>query len=133
MGSHFWGTPTEHFVDTLTNHARSTGKIDSESVAYWICYCSNSQWHIKAELGDGNYKESSFYKALRSGYCRATCMVLDEAALPFTRSWCLFEVLQTYLLVKDKESNFEGLKYCTDRGTIGKKTTNLTCFDIGIS
>lgn len=38
-------------------------------------------------------------------------MVLDEKALPLTRAWCLFEVLQT-LLLEEKSSNFQGLMLC---------------------
>jgi len=148
--SHYWGTSTVHFVETLEKHAKTTCRDhrsgpsqDSvsppvwNSVSYWVCFCSNSQWHITDELGHGDWKESSFYKTLQSGSIRATCMVLDENALPLTRSWCLFEVLQTYILVHDELfSNFEGLKFCTDRGMLGAAASSddlESSFDIALA
>ena len=41
-------------------HAESFGSSrDPRGLAYWVCTFSNSQWHVKAELGDGNWKEPS--------------------------------------------------------------------------
>jgi hypothetical protein len=141
--SHFWGTSTQHFVETLEIHAKATRTEllsessdgpDWSSLAYWICFLSNSQWHIDAELGHGDWWQSSFYKALRSGFVRATCMILDEQALPLTRSWCLFEVLQTYVLLHEKVfDNFDGLQFSTDRGTIGKASDAGSCYDIALA
>ena len=64
-----------------------------------------------------SWEESSFYVALRSGHCKGTCMVLDERALPLTRSWCIFELLQTFLLA-DVDSDFRGLLVCTEAGVL---------------
>ena len=44
-------------------------------------------------------------------------MVLDEFALPLTRAWCLFEVLQT-LLLSQQDTGFGGLQFCTSTGVI---------------
>merc|ERR1712151_956573 len=44
-------------------------------------------------------------------------MVLDANALPLTRSWCLFEVLQTFALTHEDE-RFEGLLLCTATGVL---------------
>ena len=44
-------------------------------------------------------------------------MVLDEQALPLTRAWCIFEVLQTLLLQKT-DSGFAGLLFCTSTGVL---------------
>jgi len=101
-------------------------------MAYWVCFLSNNQWHVSQEVGDGNWKSSSFYKTLTSGICHGTCMVLDADALPLTRSWCLFEVLQTYRLVHHQGAGgvFDGLKFCTSRGVLG---CTDQCFDISIA
>jgi len=94
---------------------------------------SNNQWEIGAELGNGDWTQSSFYLALRSPSCKGTCMVLDADALPLTRSWCLFEVVQTYRLTQEElGSIFHGLSYCTNRGVIGQISEN-ECFDISIA
>eukprot|EP00438_Fugacium_kawagutii_P004681 Skav205562 [mRNA] locus=scaffold1407:33022:44938:- [translate_table: standard] len=84
--------------------------------AYWICTFSNSQWHVKEELGNGNWQESSFYLALRSPHCKGTTMVIDELVLPLRRIWCLFEVYQTILL--SRNDAFEGLLLCTSSGVL---------------
>mmetsp|Transcript_14045 Transcript_14045/g.38383 ORF Transcript_14045/g.38383 Transcript_14045/m.38383 type:complete len:189 (+) Transcript_14045:1-567(+) len=89
------------------------------------------------ELGK-THVESSFYLALRSGTCKGTCMILDELALPLTRSWCLFELLQTIQL-EAQQQDFHGLLFCTSTGVlnfgaavvelamnIGKKLTTLS-------
>ena len=96
--SHFWGTAFDHFCTALQKHALSTGEKDWDDVSYWVCFFSNNQYQIKAELGYGNWRQSSFYLALTCGHCKATCMVLDELALPLTRAWCIFEVVHTFLL-----------------------------------
>ena len=109
--SHFWGTASVHFVESIEQHAKAKSASHKEYLAfrYWVCFLSNNQWHLEEEVGDGDWRESSFYKALRCGFCPATCMVLDQDALPLTRAWCLCEVLQTYRLEHDESiHNFEG-------------------------
>ncbi|CAJ1412528.1 unnamed protein product [Effrenium voratum] len=78
-----------------------------ETHPYWICTFSNNQWAVEEELGS-TYHESSFYQAMRSEGTLGTVMVFDEEAMPLTRSWCLFELLQTCLL-KGISRNFKGL------------------------
>ena len=59
-------------------------------------------------------------------------MVLDKDALPLTRLWCIFEILQTIRL-KHASSEFEGLVFCTDRGVIGGDLVGddvETCYDV---
>ena len=46
-------------------------------------------------------------------------MVLDELALPLTRAWCLFEVLQT-LILSQGDQGFGGLHFCTSTGVINQ-------------
>lgn len=112
--SHFWGTAFDHFCTSLRKHSR---ELDTqEDAAYWVCFISNNQYDIKGELG-ATWKESSFYLALTSGRCVATCMVLDELALPMTRAWCIFEVVQT-LLLQQADPNFQGLLFCTETGVL---------------
>ena len=57
--SHYWGMPVRHFSDAIRKHAQCCD--DWRSSAYWICTFSNSQWHVKDELGHGKWQESSFY------------------------------------------------------------------------
>ena len=44
-------------------------------------------------------------------------MVLDEQALPLTRAWCLFELLQTFILQKN-HTDFQGLVMTTNSGVL---------------
>jgi len=130
--SHFWGTCFRHFVETVRKHAEGTGIQEWRSLSYWICFLSNNQWNVAAEVGEGKWEESSFYLALRSGFCRATCMVLDDKALPLTRSWCLFEVLQTFVLLhSDCAGDFEGLVFCTKEGALGMARDG--CADVSVA
>eukprot|EP00931_Biecheleriopsis_adriatica_P062716 TRINITY_DN37860_c0_g1_i1.p1 TRINITY_DN37860_c0_g1~~TRINITY_DN37860_c0_g1_i1.p1 ORF type:complete len:1368 (-),score=103.09 TRINITY_DN37860_c0_g1_i1:269-4372(-) len=124
--SHYWGTSFTHFCDAVSHHAQRT-KLSEDNVAgswedtsYWICFISNNQYDIDKELGHGHWNESSFYLALVSGSTRGTCLVLDDQALPLTRSWCIFELLQTIKL-SEKGSYFGsfaggGLLLCTATG-----------------
>jgi len=115
--SHFWGTSFQEFVNSVRRHANAQeGDLWSE-VPYWICSLSNNQWEIGLELGEGQWEASSFYKALRSPSTQGTAMVLDPEALPLTRAWCLFEVVQTYQL-NDTKHGFAGLHFCTSTGTM---------------
>jgi len=134
--SHYWGTPVRHFCESICAHAKSvvdTKTINSFSVdhvktlgaheddwcqvAYWICSFSNNQWHVADELSE-TWQRSSFYLAMRSGFCQGTCMVLDSAALPLTRSWCLFELLQTLQMERQQGPCFKGLMFCTSAGVL---------------
>ncbi len=44
-------------------------------------------------------------------------MVCDDDAMPLERSWCLFELLQTFQLTQD-EQQFQGLFLCTPSGVL---------------
>jgi len=121
--SHYWGMPVRHFGHAIRKHAQSHG--DWRESSYWICTFSNSQWHVKLELGSGRWQDSSFYLALRSPSCKGTTMVIDELALPLQRIWCLFEVYQTFCLTQT--SHFQGLLLCTSTGVLqeGKAGTDV--------
>jgi len=95
------------------------------SLAYWICAFSNNQYRIGEELGK-SHEDSSFYLALHSEWVVGTVMVLDEQALPLTRSWCLFELLQTMNLERQR-ANFHGLRFATNTGVLnlGQSTTEV--------
>ena len=111
--SHYWGMPVRHFNDAIRKHAQSY-QGDWPSSAYWICTFSNSQWHVKDELGNGQWQDSSFYLALRSPECKGTTMIIDELVQPLRRIWCLFEVYQTICLSRSGCS--QGLLLCTSTG-----------------
>eukprot|EP00931_Biecheleriopsis_adriatica_P073253 TRINITY_DN47584_c0_g1_i1.p1 TRINITY_DN47584_c0_g1~~TRINITY_DN47584_c0_g1_i1.p1 ORF type:complete len:1431 (+),score=205.99 TRINITY_DN47584_c0_g1_i1:58-4350(+) len=116
--SHFWGTPFHDFVETVRRQAASvTFDVEWTDITYWICTFSNNQWQIEAELGK-DCTDSSFFHALRSSTCQGTAMVVDDQALPLTRSWCLFETLQTLLLTNQRTSEFKGLMLCTPSGVL---------------
>jgi len=130
--SHFWGTPFAHFVETVTKHAQVVAEElniqDFAAATYWICTFSNNQWRVAEEVG-ASWEASSFYYALRSGFCRGTAMILDEDIKPLTRSWCLFELLQTTLLSQEQEqrgeSTFKGLLLCTPTGVMNYGQGNI--------
>ncbi|CAJ1410354.1 unnamed protein product [Effrenium voratum] len=125
--SHYWGTSFRHFVSTLQKHSEAVVEPPATppDVAYWICSFSNNQWQIEEELGAG-WEESSFFLALKSPRCVGTAMILDDEALPLTRAWCLFEVLQTKIIRTTRE-NFRGLYLCTITGVLqnGKSGVDL--------
>jgi len=118
--SHYWGSQTRYFVDSIQKHAQQARvQNDWRDISYWICSFSNNQWNLQDELST-DCEESSFYLALRDDQARGTVMVLDEKALPLTRSWCLFELLQTFLLRDERAQDFEGLSLCTPLGVLSK-------------
>ncbi|CAE7220678.1 unnamed protein product [Symbiodinium natans] len=127
--SHYWGTKFAYTCEALRRHAEhvTSGQKGTswQTISYWICAFSNNQYQIAHELGT-SHKESSFYLALHSAPVQGTCMILDEKALPLTRSWCLFELLQTVLLEKKRE-DFKGLQFCTNTGIVnfGQATTEV--------
>ena len=57
--SHYWGMSLRHFGDAIRKHAQAAQLTpDWRDSAYWICTFSNSQWHVKEELGNGQWQES---------------------------------------------------------------------------
>lgn len=125
--SHFWGTGFREFVTCITHHAKEVKMLEATTpsvrpsglgppdFSYWVCFLSNNQWKLEEELGDWN--ESSFYKALSSDLCQATCMVTDTRAMPLTRTWCLFEVLLSFQK-QEMGGLYTGLVYCTETGVM---------------
>jgi len=119
--SHFWGHCFRQFCESLHKHAETFGASSTwKEQSYWICTFSNNQWEVAEELGKGSWERSSFFLALHSGECAGTAMVLDERALPLRRAWCLFEVLQTLLLLKEHGGDFHGLQLCTLNGVLNE-------------
>ncbi|CAK9117949.1 unnamed protein product [Durusdinium trenchii] len=115
--SHYWGMPLRHFSDAIRKHAQSVASSSGwQDAAYWICTFSNSQWHVKDELGHGKWEDSSFYLALRSPECKGTTMIIDDTVQPLQRIWCLFEVYQTICL--SRSDHFQGLLLCTSAGVL---------------
>ncbi|CAE7564920.1 unnamed protein product, partial [Symbiodinium sp. CCMP2456] len=96
--SHYWGMPFEHSVKSLSKHAQLADQRDFKQTSYWVCSFAINQHCIEEELGGGDLFQSSFYMALVDPRTKATVMLLDDEATPLTRVWCLFEVLQTFIL-----------------------------------
>lgn len=98
--SHFWALPFQDFAQSLRAHAVYVGGAggDWEALKYWICCFSQNQWRLEEELCPGALRESSFYKALMAPSCQGTGMMMDSELTPLKRSWCLFEMLQTFNL-----------------------------------
>ena len=141
--SHWWGMHFNLTVRSILNHAKEqTG----EDVRYWVCTFSNNQWKMSEEIPPlAPPSESSFYKALRSPSCLGSCMILDERVVPLSRAWCLFELLQTFL-IQDEVPSRESLNILTSSGVmnsgkcsidtamaIGKQLTILNLQDAGAS
>lgn len=130
--SHYWGTSFSHFASTICKHAQEAlmSQTGCESVSkwqylsYWICSFSNNQWDVEEEVGQ-SWEESSFYLAMRSVGTKGTVMVFDELALPLTRSWCLFELLQTQQLSHERPGNFVGLMLCSPLGVMNHGNGSL--------
>ncbi|CAK8999421.1 EGF and pentraxin domain-containing protein 1 (Polydom) [Durusdinium trenchii] len=117
--SHFWGTSFRHFVHSVRKHAESVApysRVPWTEPTYWICSFSNNQWEVEAEVGK-SWDDSSFFKTLNCSDCLGTAMILDDEAMPLTRAWCLFEVLQTKE-IQNKRPDFEGLWLCTSTGVL---------------
>ncbi|CAE7705919.1 unnamed protein product, partial [Symbiodinium sp. CCMP2456] len=132
--SHFWGTPFLHLVSTVTKHAEEAASEDPSwvspaySQSYWICTFSNNQSDpesIHEELGGGDWSVSSFYMALHSPTTHGTAMVFDDEAMPLTRSWCLFELLQTTILKKARGKTYRGLKLCSPLGIMNNGSGSM--------
>ncbi|CAE8589776.1 unnamed protein product, partial [Polarella glacialis] len=118
--SHYWGTPFSDFVSGIRGHAVKMNKSEGgwECNHYWICTFSNNQWNLGDEIGK-DWMQCSFYLALRCGHCMGTAMVLDEDASALGRSWCLFELLQTFQLTQDREvASFRDFWLCTKTGVL---------------
>lgn len=143
--SHYWGMPFRDTVVCLQKHAEEVGGNAWRSEAYWICTFSNNQWKLTEEIPKSTLfleemigvtspksqktsqlNECSFYKAMRSGHCKGTCMILDQQVLPLTRSWCLFELLQTFKM-KQEKPEFAGLFLLTKSGVLntGKASADM--------
>eukprot|EP00445_Apocalathium_hangoei_P008491 CAMPEP_0203868056 /NCGR_PEP_ID=MMETSP0359-20131031/16884_1 /ASSEMBLY_ACC=CAM_ASM_000338 /TAXON_ID=268821 /ORGANISM="Scrippsiella Hangoei, Strain SHTV-5" /LENGTH=331 /DNA_ID=CAMNT_0050786407 /DNA_START=55 /DNA_END=1050 /DNA_ORIENTATION=- len=127
--SHFWGHAFGDFCSSIQNHAQVVCGADARADAwrlqrYWICSFSNNQHRIQDEMGEG-WKMSSFYLALLHQQRRGTCLVLDEEALPLTRSWCLFEVAQTVEMEKLGDPDHHGLVFCTRSGVVNHGSASV--------
>eukprot|EP00435_Cladocopium_sp_Y103_P008529 s4614_g2.t1 len=139
--SHWWGMQFNLTVKSILNHAR---EFSGEDMRYWLCTFSNNQWKMHEEIPpQAPPSESSFYKALRSPSCLGTCMILDARVVPLSRAWCLFELLQTFL-IQDEVPTRESLNILTSSGVmnsgrcsidmamaIGKQLTSLKLEDAG--
>jgi len=118
--SHYWGHAFCDFCSSIQKHAQvAPGPDGWRHQRYWICSFSNNQHKVKEELGS-TWSQSSFYLALLSPQRRGTCLVVDEAALALTRSWCLFEVAQTVELEKSLQDGHHGLVFCTSSGVMNE-------------
>lgn len=68
--SHWWGMPFSMTVASITKHAQRMSSSWAHE-RYWICTFSNNQWAMDEEIPPGAPPSgSSFYKTLRSPYCR---------------------------------------------------------------
>jgi len=118
--SHYWGHAFGDFCSSIQKHAQvAPGPDGWRHQRYWICSFSNNQHKVKEELGS-TWSQSSFYLALMSPQRRGSCLVVDEAALPLTRSWCLFEVAQTVELEESLQADHHGLVFCTSSGVVNE-------------
>lgn len=142
--SHWWGTPFSDTMSALKRHAHCVSAdatktsheclptFDSRRssnggfLSYWICTFSNNQWQLDKEMG-AKPEESSFFKALQGGFCKGVCMVLDESATPLSRSWCLFEFLQTIRICEAQSDSdaFQGLVFAHSTGVLHYGTASI--------
>mmetsp|Transcript_26579 Transcript_26579/g.40639 ORF Transcript_26579/g.40639 Transcript_26579/m.40639 type:complete len:509 (-) Transcript_26579:232-1758(-) len=99
--SHWWGTS---FFDTLRMlhlHAEHRG-VSAEEEYYWICAFANCQ-HNLSELEEQDYRLTPFARAIMSEKTVGTVVLLtEEKAMPFYRSWCIFESFVSTTIAQDK-------------------------------
>ena len=136
--SHFWGLPFNEFAHSLRAHAVQVGGAHWEALRYWICTFSNNQWRLHEEIPPGAApRESSFFKALTAPSCQGTGMMLDTEVTPLRRSWCLFEMLHTFIQHEASQSvnrlvPFLGLFMLTPNGVLNAGRGSLdTALKIG--
>ncbi|CAE7328116.1 unnamed protein product, partial [Symbiodinium pilosum] len=124
--SHCWHNPFPDLVESLRRLALSLADGDKswQDVGCWICSFSNNQWRLDIELGKGDPMASSFNLALLSPTCKGTAMILDENAQALRRSWCLFEVFQTFRLSAERRDH-EGLLMCTPAGVLQRGVASV--------
>eukprot|EP00927_Polykrikos_kofoidii_P076525 TRINITY_DN7359_c0_g1_i1.p1 TRINITY_DN7359_c0_g1~~TRINITY_DN7359_c0_g1_i1.p1 ORF type:complete len:1530 (+),score=169.93 TRINITY_DN7359_c0_g1_i1:77-4666(+) len=144
--SHYWGMPFIATLESLFLHAKHRQPANWRNVRFWICTFSNNQWNMVEEIPSGGVQQTSFYKALSHTSCKGTCMVVDCNVIPLQRSWCLFELLHTFLRAKDgggKEEqmvdivpeastcvSFSGLHLVTPSGVLDD---GIASFDLAIA
>jgi len=131
--SHWWGAPFEKSMQSICKHAQLAQGSRWKGATYWCSLFSVNQWRVEEELGHGDLARSSFYLALTDSKTRATLLLLDDEAGCLTRSWCLFEVLQTCLLSQRRQETFEGLLLCTPSGVMNKDAGRTVSIDIAIA
>ena len=132
--SHWWGMHFKRTVESVAKHAQGDRYAGNwETTRYWICTFSNNQWAMDQEIPpEAAPSESSFYKALRWRSCRGTCMVLDERVVPLTRAWCLFELLQTFIIQDEAKHKREDLSILTSSGVLNSGKCSIdTAMAIG--
>ena len=100
--SHWWGTPFFDALRMLKLHAKHRGLSETDNY-YWICTFANNQHNIELDINDMDYLKTPFARALLSGVCEGTVMLLDEArATPFSRMWCVFELYITTVVSRHR-------------------------------
>eukprot|EP00438_Fugacium_kawagutii_P019020 Skav234578 [mRNA] locus=scaffold2869:210260:238859:- [translate_table: standard] len=99
--------PSDHRLDVEVADWDSDGDLDLIQCAW------DTQSLVFFEsLGNGSFAPHNLSVTFaeperRSTNCLGTVMVLDEQAMPLTRAWCLFEVLQTFSK-SSQQPHFQG-------------------------
>lgn len=104
--SHNWGECFRDFMVSIEAHAKDQG-ISAEA-NYWICVYANNQHNVV--LGR-TLEESPFYSALKDS--EATLLMLDKTAEALLRIWCVFELNETLITLK------QPLQIWTPLGRVG--------------
>mmetsp|Transcript_23613 Transcript_23613/g.52342 ORF Transcript_23613/g.52342 Transcript_23613/m.52342 type:complete len:697 (-) Transcript_23613:128-2218(-) len=127
--THHWGHNFSKTVAALEHYAADAhallGKRTSLKVTFWMCAFALDQHTVSMELLP-SAKSGPFNIALGK-VSGGLLMVLDERAEPFSRIWCLFEVLraselgQSIQLVSEKSL----LRFCWFPGLVAKLIERL--------
>jgi len=89
--SHWWGTPVQGFVESVGKHAATRGLSADSSYWTWAfaCRLPEKQSEI-CEIPS----QALFYKPMET--CKfKLLLVIDQQAVCFKRSWCLYETAMT--------------------------------------
>lgn len=86
FSSHWWGMPLQVFLQSLKDHCRVRGFLDT--LSYWFAAGCLNQLQLGQELAE-NFQQSGTIQALQD--CDGMLFMVDTQGVALQRSWCCFE------------------------------------------
>lgn len=117
-----------HFVSHCWDHnfeSFATALLAWEETTVWVCsFALNQHGNIQEMLGD-DVTQSPFALALQKA--TEVLLVIDEKALPLTRSWCVYEI---WLARKEGKQPMIVLDWKLDKDTLSLLEHNVKQLDL---